>query len=310
MRTDIKQGIVTAQQSPDFIFPSGNSFGFNATVQPIVISFSNGGSETLYVENERITKAWVGPFPRDIDHWLYWDLNTDGIRTFGNTTVEPYKFNPKLNNPKLDQHWYDHKTNQMKVWDGKKWVIKLRVFAAKVVSGRSVIPYKIGSQINNTLTKKSGVSIFSDNKIIKNNEQFKPLTPITSETKIITDDYISKIEKEQIVLKTQKVYPKYTAISLNNQDSFIQIASVEAEPCFALLTESTTRNGKVFYIRRGMIKDHYFERFKASEGDVLWLDVNGGLTTSINYKHKFIQKIGKFVTSDTVIINIEHPLYS
>jgi hypothetical protein len=308
MKTDIRQGIVKAQTSPSFVYFSGGAVGLDASQTPIVISFINGDTETLFIENKTIERAWEGPFQRDKDHWLYWDIDSNGVRTFGKTTVEPYKYNIK-DKPRLDQHYFDYVTNQMKVWNGLKWEPKLRVFAAKVISGNSIKPFPLGSQNKTTSIRNSGSFIYVGDSILKSNTIFDFVKPISTQTDFHTQDYIATIEKEQLPLRAKEPIFKYAAISIVSQDLYAKLASYKDLPCIGLALESTLNGGKFGYIRYGVLEDFFFEQFYAKPGDKLWLNENGLLTKSPRTDGKLVQMIGEFITPRKVFINIQLPVY-
>lgn len=308
MKTDIRQGIVKAQTSPSFIYSSGGAFGLDTSKTPIIISFINGDTETLFIENKTIERAWTGPFTRGKDHWLYWDIDENGVRTFGKTTVEPYKYNIK-DKPKIDQHYFDYSTNQIKVWNGVNWQPKLRVFAAKVISGNSIKPYPIGSQIRNTSARNAGSFIYTNDSILKNNNLFDFVKPVSTQTDFYTSEYIASLEKEQISLRAKETIFQYAAVSVVSQDLYSKLASYKTLPCIGIALEPSLAENKFTYLRYGILEDLYFEQFKANPGDKLWLGEDGLLTKSPRTDGEFVQMIGEFIAPGKVFINVQLPVY-
>jgi hypothetical protein len=309
MKTDLRQGIVKAQTSPSFIYKSAGGFGLDTSNSPIVISFINGESETLFIEDKNVENAWKGPFPRNSDHWLYWDLDQNGKRTFGKTNVEPYKYSGK-EKPKFDQHYFDYSTNQIKVWNGRAWEVKLRVFAAKVVSSSSFKPYGLGSQIANNTQRDSGGLIYNaDFSIIKSNTIFETTSPISTQTNFITEDYFGLIEKQQIATRAKETLFKFAAFSIVTNDFYTRLSSYKSQPCFGLCLEPVLAENRFSYIRHGVVEDFYFDQFNGKAGDRLFLGEGGLLTKNARTDGSFVQVIGEFISPEKFFVNIQPPIY-
>lgn len=135
MHIDFRQGIVTypiSRGDQTFLIPNKTFITLQATINDRVdITIAHGDTDYLITENITTIDAW-GPFRRDVDYWLYWDINkTTGFRTFGSTTLEPIvsSLEPAA---VTNQHWFNTTTNKMHVYQHGGWREVLRLFAAKV----------------------------------------------------------------------------------------------------------------------------------------------------------------------------------
>lgn len=154
MRITFRQGIARCQTdingSPVFLQKS--AFGAQyidliVSPDPTIIIFAHYGADYVLEEARTVTKAW-GPFPDTQTAWLYWDVNVlTAALTRGFTYLPPIISGVPPTDPVVDQHWFDSVTTVMKVWNGSKWIEKIRVFAATYVSSAVIKPYPLGSQV-------------------------------------------------------------------------------------------------------------------------------------------------------------------
>lgn len=152
MKLTFRQGIARHQTdisgNPTFLQRSGAASQFIDLVvspEPTVLVFAHREGTYLVEELKTVQKAW-GPIPNDTVY-LYWDVNLlTGQLTRGMTLLPPLYSVAAPGNPKPDQHWFDSTENVFRVWNGTKWVDKLRIFAGWVTSGSIIHPIKLGSQ--------------------------------------------------------------------------------------------------------------------------------------------------------------------
>ena len=154
MKLSFRQGIVRHQVdiagTPTFIRKNGSDSAFIDLVcdnGPIQFTIAHFDADYLFEEFTTISKAW-GPMPHSSTQYLYWDVSLlNATITHGFTAYPPYiSINPPTS-PSTDQHWYDTTANAMKVWNGAKWLIKLRVFAGAYDSNSVLTPKQNGTQI-------------------------------------------------------------------------------------------------------------------------------------------------------------------
>lgn len=132
---NFRQGIASYPKTgslQQFLIKSGNYVTLNVSPSSLVqIIFADHDVDYLLDESITVNNAW-GPLPTNTDVWIYWDISTlTGVRTFGFTLFEP-TYGPTAPTPVIDQHWFDTTNTTMFVFNGIRWVKKIRVFAAKV----------------------------------------------------------------------------------------------------------------------------------------------------------------------------------
>lgn len=123
----------------------------------VTFAIAHGNANYLIVEPKSINHCWGPLTAHGETQYLFWDISLlNGSLSHGYTTVNPFFGTNEPSSPILDQHWYDTAINQMKVWNGSKWVPKLRLFAGIYQSNAIVVPHARGSQINQNVACKAG----------------------------------------------------------------------------------------------------------------------------------------------------------
>lgn len=156
MRLDFTQGIVRCQKElngnmPKFLQVNNNSDGFIDLVvapDPTIIVFAHRTKNYLVEEKEGIEEAW-GPFPAlGQTQYLYWDLDfASGALSRGYTLLNPAISTVAPASPQPDQHWFDTVHHVMNVWNGSKWLEKIRVFAGTYDQSAVLAPKLTGTQV-------------------------------------------------------------------------------------------------------------------------------------------------------------------
>ncbi len=152
MKIDFRQGIVTYPE----VAGTGQAFllvtGGGVTVDLLAgsgqtsIAFAQRTADYLYIETNTISSAWSG-ISAGTTTWLYWDIDTKtGIRTFGQTIVQPVSQNTQPGILTTDLHWFDTVNNAMKVYDGTRFIERIRVFAARI-EGTTLFPMGSNAQL-------------------------------------------------------------------------------------------------------------------------------------------------------------------
>ena len=143
MKIDFRQGIVSYPETTGgqaFLQATGGGAAVNILTGSGVttVAFAQRTADYLYVENNTVTSAWSSlPIT---EAWLYWDINPQtAIITYGYTEVQPTSGTTQPGILVTDQHWFDTASNVMKVYDGTRWLEKIRVFAARIV-GTTISP--------------------------------------------------------------------------------------------------------------------------------------------------------------------------
>ena len=159
MRLNFRQGIVKYRTDTNGAVnylqyePSRKTVSIVIGETPTLITFAHRDANYLVEESVSIGEAWVLP---EENAWLYWDVNLqNAVVTRSFTLIKPLLDDVQPSNPVIDQHWFDTSEMVMKVWDGKKWNERIRVFAAQFYNGR-IIPYEVGTQVGNSDVNDAG----------------------------------------------------------------------------------------------------------------------------------------------------------
>lgn len=153
MKVTFRQGIARYQTdiyaTPIFLQKStqnGQFIDLVVSPDPTVIIFAHKNATYVYEEVKTVRNAW-GPFNTGVTQYLYWDIDLlTAALTRGITTLPPIFAGIAPPAPAIDQHWFDTINTVMKVWNGNKWIEKIRVFAATYSSSAVIKPYPLGTQ--------------------------------------------------------------------------------------------------------------------------------------------------------------------
>lgn len=306
MLVTIRQGIVRVQTSPPHLNISGGVVNINANTDPTIVTFANGSANYLVTESRSIAGAWSGPFSAGIDYWLYWDIDTvTGLRTFDSTIVEPTFGLSRPSSPSMNEHFFDNNINKMLVWNGNRWVEKIRVFAAKLESGGSLVPESTGSQANINQTTTSGHILFDDNNdvIKRNNGDFLTTEMPVHASYNPLNSY--KIEAIQARARAIETIPAYHAVTWKGPRRLGLASSVKPEDggCIGLSVEDMYKDEVRRYMTYGHAKNIDWN-FTANSGTPVFVGPNGEITTSVP-QNISMQRVGTVVDANTVFVDIK-----
>ena len=202
MRLTFRQGIARYQTdvyaTATFLAKSGNFINLVVSPDPTVIIFAHRSATYVVEEVRSVPNAW-GPFTTNQTKYLYWDINLlDASLTRGATNFPLIVAATAPNNPAVDQHWYDTSISQMKVWNGNKWLDKLRVFAATYLNGATIQPWAKGSQVGDNGSYDAGALVLDQyNKPLRASDG--TFVTSTSGLSVVTGD-TTKVNFETEVL--------------------------------------------------------------------------------------------------------------
>ena len=150
---------------PTFIRKNGANPQFIDLVcdnSPIIFTVAHGQANYLVEIKKSKPNAW-GPIPANGQtQYLYWDVSLlDARITFGYTSLPLIISNTSPISPIVNQHWFDKNSNQMKVWNGRKWSIKLRVFAGTYDHNVLLLPRSKGTQVGLNTRNNAGQIVMS-----------------------------------------------------------------------------------------------------------------------------------------------------
>lgn len=233
MKLLFRQGIVRypvgIAGTPTFIQKNGSDNSYidlNIDSSPVQFTTAHSNANYIFTINTSVSKAW-GPMPATgATQYLYWDVSLlDASLTYGHTSLPPYTNLVEPNNPQIDQHWFDLTNNLMKVWNGSKWLVKLRVFAGTYDHSAILTPRQIGSQVNIT----AGEYFVGNILLGKNNYPLRESdgTFVTSESNLIaafTSGQDIKFDSTLIYGQASQYIPAFSLISYT-APSIISLAS-------------------------------------------------------------------------------------
>jgi PKD repeat protein len=221
VRTTFRQGIARYQTdingTPTFLQKStlGSQFiDVIVSPDPTVIVFAHYNANYVVEEAKTIRSAW-GPFPTSATAYLYWDIDLLTAQLTRGFTLLPPVFTGVQPSPAaLDQHWFDSINNVMKVWNGNKWIDKIRVFAATYASSAVIKPYPLGTQAGINGDFEAGNLILDS--------YFKPLRQsdgsfVTSTTDMSVVSVATKkvrFEAEISTLLANEYIPKFSCVQI------------------------------------------------------------------------------------------------
>lgn len=289
-----------------------NKANLNADMSPTIVTFAHGSTDYLLIEDINIENAWEGPFVGNVDYWLYWDIDiVTGERTFGHTTIEPSFGDVRPLMPQEDQHFFDLTFNKMYVWDGNKWIEKIRVFSASM-SDLVLNPKGNYSQVNiygnygsNTILIdrfRNPVSTFSDDGTIE---------LVTDSDGINVFDNLSTFTYGKLTeyygTATEDI-PKHKCVCWDSSRG-LRLATPDDvdNPSFGVSdrTLSTGDVGKI--ITHGFLKNRHDWSWHEPENTSIFVGNNGNISTTPSQLYSS-QRIGYIVSPDTIFLDFSEQI--
>ena len=174
MKIDFRQGIVTypevAGTGQAFLQVTGGGTDVDLLTGSgqTTVAFAQRNADYLHIETSPVTSAWSG-ISVGTTTWLFWDIDTQtGVRTFGQTIVQPVSQSTEPATLTADLHWFDTSTVTMRVYDGTTFIERIRVFAARIesttlfpVGTNAQTPYA-GTQAGINQTTFAGQILFAE----------------------------------------------------------------------------------------------------------------------------------------------------
>lgn len=309
MKLEFRQGLVQFQTSPPFLSFAGGNVDLISTSIDTIVTFAHGSSDYLFIESSSVFGAWTGPFPSTGTSWLYWDLDiVTGKRTFGWTEVAYGYGSIMPQTPVLDEHFFYTRSNNFKVWDGSKWVTKIRVFAGEVVDNSIVIPYGTGSQIGDTRTTYAGEILYDSM-----HQPLRKSDPLNRGEFVHTE---SRLKSQNTPLNehnqstTEYSYTPDTPVPMGYCVSMVDDMSLTLSsyrkpdrPCIGISITDTYASELGRYITEGILTFDGWN-FTAEPNTPIWVGVNGEITTVVPSKTS-IQRLGHVISRNKILLNIQ-----
>lgn len=314
MRVDFRQGLLRYQTdtagTPTFLKRTGTGVDLIVSPDPTVATFADGTENYTVEERQSVSNAWNGPFATSSDYWLYIDIDTQtGVRTFGETTLEPVvAFNPPAN-PAEDQHWFDKSETTLKVRRSNRWVRVIRVFTAKLQSGTVLQPFGIGSQAGLWNAADSGFIVFDENdKPVQRQGPFRQQRFLTTDSPIasqFTGSAEFRLEGLLSIAQAVENIPAWAAVSIKGPRQVGLASSADPDnPAIGVINEDAVPGELVRIITSGYYTSSLLSFPNADPGDPLFVGVTG-LLTPLPPQQFSLQQIGQVITSNTIYVDVK-----
>ena len=311
MHIDFTQGIVKCQKELNgniskFLQVNSNNSGFiNLVVitDPTIVVFAHRNKNYLIEETQSIDEAW-GPFPAlGQTQYLYWDINfATGNLSRGYTLLNPVISTVAPNAPLSDQHWFDTTHRVMNVWNGNKWVEKIRVFAGTYDQSAVLASKLPGSQVG-----LDHLSIFAGGILLGSNGV--PLrdvdgTFLTTETEMTASRTASTNVRFDAVLNYAQAIesiPKFYLVSIVNKKQVALASFLKTTQQVNGIVREHLYSGEVGQIvMSGPVKNDAWSWTQSDIGRPLFCGPSGQVTLTPP-QTGVLQQIGTVTDTDEIM---------
>jgi PKD repeat protein len=311
MRLTFRQGIVRFQTDINgqsiFLQKSTQDAQFvdlNVSPDPTIIAFAHRGANYIYEEARGVKRAW-GPFTTNKTAYLYWDINVlTGELTRGFTYLPPLNSGVEPHEPAVDQHWFDTENTLMKVWNGAKWIEKIRVFAAAYSSSAVIKGYSLGSQVGiNVDTEAGNIVLDSYNKPLRQSDgSFVTSTTGMSVVGIATKKI--RIEGEILNLLATEYIPKFNCVQARSGRTAIMARSNNRmSRVSGIAVEDMYQGETSIIISSGLLRNEMWNWPAASVNRPLFCNADGELTLTPP-STGVLQQVGSVYDTDCIYVHI------
>lgn len=315
MKISFRQGIVRYQTDvnaqPTFLQKSTLDSQFIDLVvspDPTIIAFAHHAADYLFEEARTVQKAW-GPFTGSTTQYLYWDINVlTASLTRGFTAYPPIFSGVAPVSPVIDQHWFDTTNTVMLIWNGNKWIEKIRVFAA-VYNSQSIIKgFALGTQAGlNTEVDVGEIVLDGFSKPLRQSDgSFLTSTVNMSVVGLATKKV--KVEAELLYLLANESIAKFncvqarpgrTCVLANSADFMSRVAGIAMEDMYAGETAEI--------VAQGLVRSDTWAWPAASVNRPIFCGVSGQLTTTPP-QNGVLQQVGVIYDTDSIYVNLFPPI--
>jgi len=315
VKLTFRQGIARYQTdvyaTPTFLrksVPAGDFIDLIVSPDPTIIIFAHRAATYVVEESKTVTHAW-GPFTVGAGtKWLYWDINLlDASLTRGFTALPPIISGTTPNNPGNDQHWYDTTLHQMKVWNGSKWLDKLRVFAATYSSTAVLQPMPLGSQVGENGDFDAGNLVLDSYGKPLRQSDGSFVTSVTLMSVVNSATQPVKFEADLVNGMADEYIPKYSFVQARTNRR-VRLARSDdwKSRVVGLVTEDLYQSETGNVITDGLVRNEQWDWPEASVGRPVFCGVTGQITldppvVGVN------QVVGYVYDKDSIFVNIQAP---
>lgn len=317
MQLNFRQGIVRHQTdiagTATFVRKSGNGddhIDLICDETPLIFTAAHGANNYLVQFSKTIPDAWGPLVAVGQTQYLYWDISLlTGAVTFGFTLVNPYfGVNAPPNPITNDQHWFDTTANIMKVWNGSKWLPKIRVFAATYNNSAVLVVRQRGTQVNkNEACDAGNILIGKNNSPLRDTDG----TFVTTESNLIVNHTTGenvRFDAAQLFAQATGFIPKFSLVSYVAPRK-VQLASylnTSLEVNGIMVDEYFTGEvGNV--IAHGLVRNDQWDFQSNQVNKPLFCGQNGEVTLTPP-PVGMLQEIGYVYDADTIYMSIQMPI--
>lgn len=311
MKISFRQGIVRYQtdinSQPTFLQRSSQDAQFVDLVvspDPTIITFAHRAADYVFEEAKTVRNAW-GPFPSGQTAYLYWDINVlTAALTRGFTNLPPIYSGVAPSNPASGQHWFDSINTVMFVWNGDRWIEKIRVFAAVYSSAAIIKPSSLGTQAGLNTTRDAGNIVLDGffKPLRQSNGSFLTSTTGMSVVGIATKKI--KIEGEILTLLADEYIPMFSCIQTRRGRTAILGRSTDRMSRVAgIATEDVHRGETSIIVGAGLLRNENWNWPEASINRPVFCGPTGQITLTPPTTG-VLQQVGSVYDTDAVYVRI------
>lgn len=311
MKISFRQGIIAKPTLPKMLYESNGAVSIRLD-RPLILAFAHGKKDYIYTIEDSVERAWVLP-ENESSVWLYWEINQiTGELEYGYSTAGyPLNYGSDFpSNPIRGQHYFDHRDNRLKVWNGGKWLTKIRLFAGEW-NGSTLNELGIYSQANLKGERRAGHILFD-----RHNRPVFSYDDDESRTKYFATDEGSALDN--IFSNTHKI--ALDKIQLNSfagealgrnkcvvigDDLKVYLGSREGDRAIIGITDKAYAVGeKVSLITHGFVENREDWNWSVEENAKLFVDDGGNLTPQL-VNDISSQIIASVVSPKVILVNIQ-----
>lgn len=315
MLLNFRQGIARYQTdvsaTPTFLQKSagaGNFIDLLVSPDPTVVVFAHRTANYIVEETKSVVHAW-GPLVGAATVYLYWDINlVTGEVSRGYTTLPPIYSGSSPSSPAVDQHWFDTTETVMRIWNGSKWVEKIRCFAAYLSSGVIIRPYPLGTQAGiNEECEGGNLILDAYNKPLRQSDG----TFITSVSSlIIVNNSAKKVKFEAEVLSgmAAEPIPKFSLVQMRPGRKIVLARSIDYMSRIAgIVLEDLYTNEPGYIATDGLVRNSAWNFSSTMVNRPIFCGPNGEITTTPP-SVGVLQAAGFVFDTDSIYVNVFAPI--
>lgn len=316
MHLPFRQGLARYQtdvlSTPTFLQKGTGGSGFFVDLlvspDPTIIVFAHKNANYVVDELKSVSNAW-GPITNSTTTYLYWDVDLlTGFLTRGMTIAPPIYSGSPPSAPVTDQHWFDTVETTMRVWNGVKWLDKIRAFAGYVTSGSIIHPFPLGTQAGIIVECEGGNLVLDAyNKPLRQTDGTF-VTTVTSLLIVNNSAKKVKFETEVLTGMAAEPIPKFSLVQVRSgrrlilarsNDFMTRISGVSLEDLY------TNEVGSI--VADGLIRNSSWSFLPNQVNRPVFCGTNGEVTTTPPTTG-VIQVAGFVYDTDAIYMNVFPPI--